>query len=74
MRNMWGEQPTVGLTHACVQLPYVVRVVEEVGECCDDIHEFEYLMLHWIFLPGGPVMGVGCSIALEKQMRSFHMF
>lgn len=59
MRNTWGKQPTLGLTNACVQLPYVVRVVEVAGECCDDIHELECLMLQWVFLPGGLVMGVG---------------
>lgn len=34
-----GGQPSVGLVHACVQLPYGVRVVGVAGECSDDIHE-----------------------------------
>lgn len=34
-----GEQPSVRLTHACVQLPYGVRVVGVAGESSDDIHE-----------------------------------
>lgn len=38
VRNTWREQPSLGLTHACVQLPYVVRAVGVAGEC-SDIHE-----------------------------------
>jgi len=59
VRNTWGEQPTLGLTHACVWLPYVVRVVGVARECHNDIHELECLMLQWVFLAGGPVVGVG---------------
>lgn len=59
MRNTWGEQPTLGLTRACVWLPYVVRVVGVARECRNDIHELECLMLQWVFLAGGPVVGVG---------------
>lgn len=38
VRNTWGEQPFLGLIHACVQLPYVVRAAGVAGEC-SDIHE-----------------------------------
>lgn len=46
-------------TDACVWLPYVVRVVGVARECRNDIHELECLMLQWVFLAGGPVVGVG---------------
>lgn len=37
-RELLGRgQPSVRLTHACVKLPYGVRVVGVAGECGDDI-------------------------------------
>ena len=34
-----GGQLSVRLAHACVQLPYGMRVVGVAGECSDDIRE-----------------------------------
>lgn len=37
--ELLGEgQPCEGLAHACVQLPYGVKVVGVAGECADAIH------------------------------------